>query len=51
MHMLEYSVIFVVDIEGKTWRIIHKLGGAEMSIHQAQDHCVLLKGPNMARWG
>jgi hypothetical protein len=41
MHMLEYSVIFVVDMEGKTWRIIRKLGGAEMSIHQAQGHlCV-----------
>jgi hypothetical protein len=42
MHMLEYSAIVAVDIEGKAWRTIHKLGGTEMSIHQAQSHlCVL----------
>ena len=41
MHMVEYSAIVVVDIEGKTWRTIHKPSGAEMSIHQAQGHlCV-----------
>ena len=41
MHMLVYSVIVAVDMEEKTWRIIHKPGGAEMSIHQAQGHlCV-----------
>ena len=28
MHMLEYSMIVAVDTEGKTWRTIHKLGGA-----------------------
>ena len=43
MHMLEYSVIVVVDMEGKTWRTIHKPCGVEMSIHQAQGHlCVVL---------
>ena len=42
MHMLEYSLIVDVDMEGKTWRTIHKPGGAEMSIHQARGHmCVL----------
>ena len=35
IHMLEYSGIVPVDMEGKTWRTIHKLGGVEMSIHQA----------------
>ena len=41
MHMLEYSVIVVVDMEGNTWRTIRKLGGAELSIHQALRHlCV-----------
>jgi hypothetical protein len=41
MHMVEYSVIVVVDMEGKTWRTIHKPGGAKMFIHQAQGHlCV-----------
>ena len=41
MHMLEYSVIVAVDMEGNTWRIIRQPGGAEISIHQAQGHlCV-----------
>jgi hypothetical protein len=41
MHMLEYSTIVAVDIEGKTWRTIRKPGVAKMSIHQAQGHlCV-----------
>jgi hypothetical protein len=40
MHMLEYFVIVTMDMEGKTWRTIHKLGGAKMSIHQAQGHLV-----------
>ena len=41
MHMLEYSAIVAVDMEGKTWRTICKPGGAKMSIHQAQGHlCV-----------
>ena len=33
MHMLEYSMIVAVDMEGKTWRTIHKPRGAEMSLH------------------
>ena len=42
IHMLEYSTIVAVDMEGKKWRTIGKLGGAEMSIYQAQCHlCVL----------
>ena len=41
MHMFEYSVIVVVDMEGKTWRTIPKPRGAEMSIHQAQWHLCL----------
>jgi hypothetical protein len=42
MHIVEYSAIVAVDVEGKTWRTIHKPGGAKMSIHQAQGHlCVL----------
>ena len=35
MHMLEYSMIVIVDMEGNTWRTIHKPSGAKMSIHQA----------------
>ena len=42
MHMLKYSTIVDVDMKGKTWRTIRKPRGAEISIHQAQDHlCVL----------
>ena len=35
MHMLDYSVIVAVDMEGKTCWKIPKQRGAEMSIHQA----------------
>ena len=42
MHMVEYSTIVAVDMEGKTWRTIRKPSGVEMSIDQAQGHlCVL----------
>jgi hypothetical protein len=41
IHMVEYFAIVAVDMEEKTWRTICKLGGAEMSIHQAEGHlCV-----------
>jgi hypothetical protein len=41
MHILEYSMIVAIDMEGKTWRTIHKPDGAEIFIHQAQGHlCV-----------
>jgi archaellum component FlaG (FlaF/FlaG flagellin family) len=41
MHMVEYSTIVSVDMEGETWMTIHKPGGAEISIHQAHGHlCV-----------
>jgi hypothetical protein len=33
MHMVEHSAIVTVDMEGKTWRTIRKLGGAEISIN------------------
>ena len=36
MHILEYSAIVAVDMEGKIWRIIHKPDGTQMCIHQAQ---------------
>jgi hypothetical protein len=41
LHMLEYSMIVAMDMEGNTWRTIHKPGGAKLSIHQAQGNlCV-----------
>jgi hypothetical protein len=51
MHMLEYSMIVAVDMEGKTWRIIRKPRGAEMSIHQAQGHlCVCCANFHNMSW-
>jgi hypothetical protein len=35
MHMLEFTQI-VVDMEGKTWRKIHRPTGHAISIHEAQ---------------
>jgi hypothetical protein len=51
MHMLEYFAIVTIDIEGKTWRTSHKLGGAKMSIHQAQGHlCVCCADVHNMSW-
>ena len=36
MHMLEFTQIVVVDMEGKTWRKIHRPTGDPISIHEAQ---------------
>ena len=41
MHMLEYSVVVAVDMDGKTWRTIPKPRGVEMYIHEAQGHLCL----------
>jgi hypothetical protein len=41
MHMLAYSAIVAVDMEGKTLRTIRKPCSTEWSIHQSQGHlCV-----------
>ena len=34
MHMLEFTQIVVVDMEGKTWRKIHRPTGDAISIHE-----------------
>jgi len=36
MHMLEFTQIVAVDMEGKTWRKIHRPTGDAISIHEAQ---------------
>ena len=36
MHMLEFTLIVVVDMEGKTWKKIHRPTGDAISIHEAQ---------------
>ena len=40
-HSRRYSMIFAMDMEGNTWRKIHRPGGLHHSMHQAQGHlCV-----------
>jgi hypothetical protein len=34
MHMLEFTQIVAIDIEGKTWRKICRLTGDAVSIHE-----------------
>ena len=41
LHIMGYSLILVVDMEGKTWTKIPRPRGTLPSIHQAQGHlCV-----------
>ena len=45
LHIMGYSQILVVDMEGKTWRKIPRPRGTLPSIHQAQGHlCVCTVG-------
>ena len=45
LHIMWYSLILVVDMEGKTWRKIPRPHGTLPSIHQAQGHlCVCTVG-------
>ena len=54
LHIMAYSQgypqILVVDMEGETWRKIHRPHGSLPSIHQAQGHlCVCtIHGRNMS---
>ena len=41
MHMLEFTQIVAVDMEGKTWRKICRPRGEAISIHQAQGQLYL----------
>jgi hypothetical protein len=41
MHMLEFTHIVVVDMEGKTWRKNHRPTGDAISIHDAQGQLCL----------
>jgi len=41
MHMLEYSVVVAVDMDGKTWRATPKPHGVEMYFHEAHGHWCL----------
>ena len=45
LHIMGYSLILVVDMEGKTWRKIPRPQGTLPSIHHAQGHlCVYTVG-------
>jgi hypothetical protein len=41
MHMLEFTQIFVVDMDGKTWRKIRRPTGDAISIHEAKGQLCL----------
>ena len=47
-HSRRYSMIFVVDMEGNTWRKIVRPDGLHHSMHRAQGHLCLctIDGPN-----
>jgi hypothetical protein len=50
MHMLEFTQIVVVDIEGKTWRKIHRPTGDAISIHKAQGQLYLCTANTLNRY-
>ena len=41
MHMLDFTEIVAVDMEGKTWRKIHRPSGDTISIHEAHGQLCL----------
>ena len=47
MHMLEFTQIVAVDMEGKTWRKIHRPIGDAISIHEAQGQLSLCTADTM----
>jgi hypothetical protein len=50
MHMLEFTQIVVVDMEGKIWRKIHRPTGDAISIHEAQDQLCLCTADTLNRY-
>jgi hypothetical protein len=51
-HSRRYSMIFVMDMEGNTWRKFDRPDGLHHSMHQAQGHlCVCtIDGPNDSKF-
>ena len=41
MHMMEFTRIVAIDMEGKTWRKIRRPTGDAISIHEAQGQLCL----------
>ena len=50
MHMLEFTQIVVVDMEGKTWRKICRPTGDTISIHEAQGQFCLCTADTLNRY-
>ncbi|XP_066351566.1 uncharacterized protein [Miscanthus floridulus] len=50
MHMLEFTQIVVVDMEGKTWRKIRRPIGDAISIHEAQGQLYLCTADTLNRY-
>ena len=50
MHMLEFTQIVVVDIEGNTWRKFHRPIGDAISIHEAQGQLCLCTADTLNRY-
>ena len=50
MHMLEFTQIVAVDMEGKTWRKICRPTGDAISIHEAQGQLCLCTADTLKRY-
>ena len=50
MHMLEFTQIVVVNMEGKTWRKIRRPTGDAISIHEAQGQLCLCTADTLNRY-
>jgi hypothetical protein len=50
MHMLEFTQIVAVDMEGNTWRKIHKSTSDVISIHEAQGQLCLCTTDTLNRY-
>ena len=50
MHMLEFTQIVAVNLEGKTWRKIHRPTGDAISIHEAQGQLCLCTTDTLNRY-
>ena len=50
MHMLEFTQIVAIDMEGKTWRKIHRPTNDAISIHEAQGQLCLCTTDTLNRY-
>jgi hypothetical protein len=50
MHMLEFTQIVAIDMEGKTWRKIYGPTGDAISIHEAQGQLCFYTADTLNRY-